>query len=62
MATKTFCDRCGEDITDRVHTIDGALDHPNEPQDNFSLELCDGCCREVKRWLTEKAPRAAVRR
>lgn len=54
MVTKTFCDKCGQEIKGTVFlVIFGKDEHYNE---GYSIELCNGCARELEKFLGIKIP------
>lgn len=54
MATKTFCDRCGEEINPKSSaTYAGIRRHKMDINDN-DYELCVSCAHKLKLWLNGK--------
>ena len=59
MVTKTFCDKCGQEIKGTVFlVIFGKDQHYNE---GYSIELCSECARELERFLGIKIPEWRLR-
>lgn len=49
----TVCDRCGKQIKG-VMLIKLHADY-GEPLRGICADLCDGCAKDLRRWLDEKA-------
>ena len=53
MATKTFCDRCGEEINSKSSMSYASIRHMKyDIGDDY--ELCKSCANELKLWLYRK--------
>ena len=53
MATKTFCDRCGEEISPKSFVTYANMRSAKYGVGN-DYELCVSCANELKLWLNEK--------
>ena len=54
MATKTFCDRCGEEINPRGSVTYVGMRRLKMDINDNDYELCVSCAHELKLWLNEK--------
>lgn len=54
MATKTFCDRCGEEINPRSSVTYAGMRRIKAGVNTEDYELCVSCAHELKLWLNEK--------
>jgi len=53
MATKTFCDRCGEEINPKIVSTFIGMRRTQWGLNDYDYELCVSCARELKLWLNE---------
>lgn len=66
MATRTICDGCGYDLTDRPHAVYGAIvtitaGSPTKPEEiKKHFDLCSDCKDKFKRQFPDKWDRSAV--
>lgn len=54
MATKTFCDRCGEEISPRSYVTYAGMRLIKVGINTNDYELCTSCADELKLWLSGK--------
>lgn len=54
MATKMFCDRCGEEISPRSYVTYAGMRMIKAGVNNKDYELCVSCALELKLWLNGK--------
>ena len=54
MATKIFCDRCGEEINPKNFVTYVGMLRIKCGANSEEYELCVSCANELKLWLNEK--------
>ena len=54
MATKMFCDRCGEEINPRNSVIYAGMRRLKMDINDDDYELCVSCAHKLKLWLNGK--------
>lgn len=54
MATKTFCDRCGEEIIPSCFVTYAGMRRNKFGMNAEDYELCVSCADELKLWLNGK--------
>ncbi len=54
MATKTFCDRCGEEINPRNSVTYAGVRQVKRGVNIEDYELCVSCAHKLKLWLKGK--------
>lgn len=54
MATKTFCDRCGEEINPKNPVTYAGMRRIKMGMNDNDYELCVSCAHKLKLWLNGK--------